>query len=105
MQVVWRIETGWPQWLNLRRRVGALRRHSIFYKIGITNDPDRRARQYYDEYDEMIVIYQTQSLASARWVERDLIDFTWDDTDNEVGGGGGNFGEPPYFVYVVRDRA
>src|SRR5258708_2151840 len=70
------------------------------FKIGITNDPTRRFSAYGDDYEDMIVIYQTNSIDSVSFVETLLIEHNWEFADNEIGGGGGAIGDPPYFLYV-----
>ncbi len=102
MVVAWRMQTGWPRRLNLRRRVSALARGWARYKIGVTGDPAARARQYAHDYEEMIVVYRTTSYRNATAAEKDLIRFNWDDTDNVRDGGGGPLAGPPYFLYLVR---
>ena len=72
------------------------------FKIGITNDPIRRFREAYaHQYDEMIVVYRTSSIDNVSLLETILIEHNWELTDNEVAGGGGNIGHPPYYLYVA----
>ena len=52
----------------------------------------------------MVLIYRTSSVKNAQSVERRLIDTHWEYIDNERGGGAGNLGWPPYYVYLVRTR-
>ncbi|MBI3481107.1 MAG: GIY-YIG nuclease family protein [Nitrosomonadales bacterium] len=98
--------TGTPSQVRstLLQRISAYTRQNRIrqFKIGITNHPDRRYSQAYaDEYDEMIVIYETSSINHVSTLEAALIEHNWEFTDNQVGGGGGNIGDPPYFLYVV----
>jgi hypothetical protein len=89
---------------DLIRRTSAYSRQDCTrrFKIGITNDPKRRYFQAYaDAYDEMIVIYQTSSIDHVSQLEADLIEHNWELSDNQVSGGGGNIGDPPYFLYIV----
>lgn len=81
------------------------RKHSVF-KIGRTSTPEARAAQpdYADEYDRMIVIYETMTADHADAVERDLIDY-FQESENFRGGGGGPRGKPPYYVYLVRRKS
>lgn len=93
---------------TLRRRVGQYTRNVGEFKIGRTSTPEARANQpdYADGYDEMIVIYKTNSAAYVNDVERDLIDYfnAHDDNRNFRGGGGGPLGRAPYYVYLVRSK-
>jgi hypothetical protein len=73
-----------------------------WFKIGITNNPERRWREAYAEnYDEMIVLYQSSSITSVSHLEIELVEHNRDLADNIVGGGGGNFGKPPFYLYIV----
>ena len=89
---------------TLRRRVSAYTREDLVsrFKIGITNDPHGRfSNGYARDYDEMIVLYKSSSLDSVSQVECDLIEHNEEITKNRVAGGGGNYGDPPYFLYIV----
>jgi len=97
--------TGKPSMVasTLRRRVSAytlenLRRR---FKFGITNDPNARASKYGSAYHEMIVLYKSDSIDSVSEVERDLIDHNEEIAKNRRAGGGGNYGAPPYYLYIV----
>jgi hypothetical protein len=89
---------------TLRRRVSAYTRQDVVgrFKIGITNNPRRRfSNGYSADYDEMIVLYRSPSRDSVSQVERDLIDHNQAITKNRIAGGGGNCGDPPYYLYIV----
>jgi hypothetical protein len=87
---------------TLRRRVSAYTRDRVGrFKIGITNNPSGRfSNGYARDYDEMIVLYRSPSLDSVSQVERDLIEHNEEITRNRIAGGG-NYGEPPYYLYLV----
>jgi hypothetical protein len=88
----------------LRRRVSAYTREGFVrgFKIGITNNPRVRfSKKDYSTYDEMIVLYKSSSLDSVSKVEYDLIDHNEQITKNRIAGGGGNYGDPPYYLYIV----
>ena len=72
-----------------------------WFKIGITNNPESRFRHYAKDYDKMIVVYRSSSLNNVSELERELIEHNREIADNVIGGGGGNYGSPPYFLYVV----
>jgi hypothetical protein len=71
-------------------------------KIGITNNPERRAKEHEKgNWKRMIVKYYTTSVKYINDMERVIIDHHWDRVENLVGGGGGPNGEGPYFLYVL----
>jgi len=88
---------------TMRRRVSAYTRDHLVrgFKIGITNNPEARFARYATDYDEMVVLYRSSSLDSVSEVERDLIEHNEEITHNRIAGGGGNYGDPPYFLYIV----
>lgn len=89
---------------TLRRRVSAYTREDRVgrFKIGITNNPHGRfSNGYVRDYDEMVVLYRSSSLDSVSQVECDLIEHNGEITKNRIAGGGGNYGEPPYYLYLV----
>jgi hypothetical protein len=86
----------------LRRRLSAYTRKDLVrgFKIGITNNPYARfSNGYAKSYDEMIVLYRSSSLDFVS--QRDLIEHNNEITKNRIAGGGGNYGDPPYYLYVV----
>lgn len=100
------LSTGRPSEVvaTLRRRVSAYTRKNVVcgFKIGITNNPHTRfSNGYSEDYDEMIVLYKSPSLDSVSQVECDLIDHNQAITRNRIAGGGGNYGDPPYYLYIV----
>src|SRR5574341_861807 len=107
MSVYYNLDTGRPA--NVRsdiiRRVSAFTRfgRARKFKIGITNNPERRWRQCYQgTYDEMLVLYQSSSINCVSELEYELIAHNWDYCDNFVAGGGGGIGRiGPFFLYVV----
>jgi hypothetical protein len=50
----------------------------------------------------MIVVYSSNSIENISRLEFDLIDYNADWSDNAIAGGGGNYGWPPYYLYLVR---
>lgn len=109
MRLVYDVQSGWPSRLTtIHSRIGALKRRSCAFKIGITNRPKTRMRQYEKSnprhYSEMRVIYRTSSRRNAAELERQLVDRNWLDPRirNEVGGGGGKPGAGKYYLYLVR---
>jgi hypothetical protein len=89
--------------LRLKIRAGKIARKWSYPKVGITCNPEARWHRYSaeTEYNKMYVLYETRSLAYVRDAERELIEHLKDIVENLVGGGGGNWGSPPYYVYVV----
>ena len=104
MSVSYNFITGRPEDIvsSLRRTVSALTRNGRQFKVGITNNPEIRWKSYQNHYEEMLVVYKSSSLKHVRELESALIDHNWEFGDNLIGGGGGNYGEPPYYLYVVR---
>ena len=93
---------------RIKKTISALVRDWEDFKVGITNDSLRRAREH-DDFDELVPVYRTSDIEDARDLEALLIDFygeRYDESDgfwNQVGGGGGAVGEGEYTVYVLRD--
>jgi hypothetical protein len=109
MDVFYEEETGWPGDLNLHQRISAYTRidRTTHYKVGITNDPERRASNYGAVYSQMIVVYKSSSEKNIRLMEAFLTEYIREHRqdprcDNINEGGGGPCGDPPYFLYVVR---
>ena len=104
------VDTGWPSGLDtMNYRISALTRRWSEFKIGITNNPERRWREEYEgQYDEMTVVYETSSRRNAATLETWLIDYykahssLAEKLNNDRRGGGGPKGEGWYYVYVVR---
>jgi len=97
---------GWPKDVvsTVLRKISAYTRETKvrYFKIGITNNPKRRFNQGHKyNYDEMIVIYRSESFDNVRELERELVAHNRALADNIIGGGGGRQGQPPYFMYVV----
>ena len=55
---------------------------------------------YARDCDEMIVLYKSSSLDFVSHVECDLIEHNKEITKNRIAGGG-NYGDPPYYLYIV----
>jgi hypothetical protein len=89
---------------RVRGRIRYYLNRSSCLKVGITNNYERRARQYSSEYDYLSVLYETRSLNYIREVEIRLIDDYWEYLDNSVRGGGGRRADTeqtPYYCYVA----
>ena len=111
MQLIYAVEAGWPSNLTtINNRLGALRRWSRSFKIGITNSPEARIAHYESteprRYGEMRVIYRTSSRTNAVKLEKRLVGrYRYDPLNkNERDGGGGPHGNGAYYLYVVRRR-
>ena len=104
MDVRWDdIRTGWPNQLGLHNIVSAFTRSDRCsgFKIGISGNTDRRASEYPYGYDEMVVLYETNSERHVRDTEGLLTDYYLEDCDNSIRGRGGPISGPPYYLYVV----
>lgn len=89
---------------SLIRSVGQYTRYYNKVKIGITNNPERRAREHQKSslrWQKMVVKYKTSSVNFINRLEKILIDYHWDYIKNEIGGGGGPDGKGPYYLYVL----
>lgn len=109
MEIRYEIQTGWPSQTNIHQRISAYTRtgRCAAFKIGITNNPDRRASLYRSNgavYHEMLVLYRTSSDSHVREMERFLCDYYSGCSDNINAGGGGPSSEGPYYLYVTIQR-
>ena len=105
-RVIYNYFTGWPSEVvsDVLRSISAYTRRDRVrgFKIGITSDPERRFQEEYAHaYRNMAVVYQSSSVANVADMERLLIDHNWELADNIISGGGGNYGDPPYYLYVA----
>lgn len=107
MSIHYSANTGLPKKVlpTVRRRVNAFTRsNTVFnFKIGITNNPERRWREdHKNVYDEMLVVYQSSSINCVSEFERELVNHNWQCCDNQIAGGGGGIGRMgPFYLYVV----
>ncbi len=108
MEVRYLIRTGHytQQLRSLKGRIRNLTRDRPEFYIGRTNNPENRARSHEtsepERWEQMAVLYETRSLNYSRQMERELIDHSWDNITNPIGGGGGPDGAPPYYIYILR---
>lgn len=88
---------------SLNRSVAQYIRNHKSVKIGITNHPERRLKQHLvnRHWDKMIVKYKTTSVRNINLMEALLIERYIDYTVNQVTGGGGPNGEPPFYLYIL----
>jgi len=107
MSVYYDYDTGRPNAVlaMTRRRISAFTRLGSVrkFKIGITNNPERRWRESYARaYDEMLVVYASSSIDCVSQLEFELVNHNWGYSDNLVAGGGGGIGSiGPFYLYVV----
>jgi hypothetical protein len=108
MSVHYDYNTGRPSSIlsTVIRRVSAFTRCGQVdcFKIGITNNPERRWRESYKEvYDKMLVVYCSKSRNHVTRLEYEIVNHNWDHCDNvRAGGGGGIAKDSSYFyLYVV----
>lgn len=105
-QIIYNYQTGNPSAVvsSVLRSISAYTRvdRVASFKIGISCNPENRFRQAYsDIYDKMLVVYQSTSINNVRDLEYLLVEHNRELCDNIISGGGGNYGEPPYYMYVV----
>lgn len=110
MSVFYNTVTGRPKDVisSVRRRISAFTRtcNVCNFKIGITNNPERRWQQeYVRSYEQMLVVYQSSSINCVSELEYELVNHNWNYCDNKIAGGGGGIGAAsPYYLYVVIKR-
>jgi hypothetical protein len=105
-QVDYNYVTGRPNEVlsGVLRSIGAYTRHDRVrgFKIGITSDPERRFREEYAHaYHKMAVVYESSSISNVSQLECLMIEHNKELADNIIAGEGGNYGNPPYYLYVV----
>lgn len=108
MEISYSESTGTPSNVSteLKQRISQYIRGYSEFRIGKTNDPEARARAYVaqgDDFDQMIVLYQTSSVKNGQVLESDLIDLYWESAgfQNERGGGAGAKGVGVQHVYLL----
>jgi hypothetical protein len=105
-RVIYNFLTGHPQDIvsDVLRSISAYTREDrvTAFKIGITNNPERRFKEAYDHYySKMAVVYRSTSINNVAQLEHELIEHNRELADNIISGGGGREGRPPHFMYVV----
>jgi hypothetical protein len=105
-RVIYNFSTGWPVEIvtDVLRSISAYTRRDRVrgFKIGITNNPERRFREAYARaYHKMAVVYRSDSIDNVADLEHLLIQHNWELVDNNISGGGGNYGDAPYYLYVA----
>ncbi|MCO6175366.1 hypothetical protein NHF50_09955 [Flavobacterium sp. NRK F10] len=89
---------------SLIRSIAQYLRHYNKVKVGITSNPLNRFSQHSNSgkgWKKMIVKYETSSVSYINEMEKLLIDNFSDLLQNEIGGGGGPNGKPPYYLYLL----
>jgi len=89
---------------RLKRSVNTYLVNHKKIKIGITNNPETRKsahKRHETQWDAMHVKYETSSRDYVTYMEAILVEYFWDYIENEIGGGGGNYGNGPYYLYVL----
>ena len=103
MKVRWEHQTGRysDQLTALKRRIAALTRGREEFYIGRTSNPVARARGRDSErFGEMVVLYQTKSVANVMAMELELTYHFRDRCINAPGGG--PTGDSPHYIYILR---
>ncbi len=88
----------------LIRSISQYTRYYESVKVGITCDPKRRINEHNKSnvnWNKMVVKYETVSVRFINEMEKILIDYHWEFIENEIKGGGGPNGKPPYYLYVL----
>lgn len=99
-----------PALRRIKNRVSNLARHCRWFYIGLTNRPWDRLCEHNRtdgiEWDRMVVLYQTSSLAKEGAFEQNLIQYYRESQyarrlKNVQGGAQGRLGVSPHFIYVL----
>ena len=111
MSIVYNYLTGYPNHVisDLKHSISQYANNSSYIKVGITNNPENRWYQHKNEdpdWEKMVVVYKSSSIDNVREIERELINHTIEreESYNFIGGGGGNFGDGPQFLYFLIQR-
>ena len=92
---------------EVKRKISALTRNATGFWIGIASETElgmeARWNQKYKPrgFNQIALVYKTDSDNFRKQIEAELIRFYADHVHNEIGGGGGSAGTPPYAVYIV----
>lgn len=72
-------------------------------KIGITNNPERKAKEHDENgsWKRMFVKFYTTSDKNVSEVVNIIAAHHWDQVENEISGEGGPKGCAPYYLYVL----
>jgi hypothetical protein len=89
--------------ISLKKSVAAYSLRYPRIKIGITNNPERCAKEHArnGDWERMIIKYHTTSVHHIKYIELVIINHHLGRVENLVAGGGGPNGEGPYFLYVL----
>lgn len=88
----------------LIRSISQYTRYYSVVKIGITCNPKTRMNQHQrsnPKWRKMVVKYETTSVKFINEMEKILINYHREFVINQVNGGGGRNGNPPYYLYVL----
>ena len=87
--------------------IKSISQHSINHKgirIGITNDPERRHKEYQignQGWVKMIVKYETTSANYIHIMDEILSSYHWEYASNIKGDVSESYKTPPFYVYLV----
>jgi hypothetical protein len=108
MSVHYAYDTGRPGNIlpTILRRISAFTRCGKvdYFKIGITNNPERRWNESYKGfYDRMLVVYCSKSRKHVSRLEYEVVNHNWNYCDNSISGGGGRIAKDSsyFYLYVV----
>jgi len=111
MRLVDEAVTGWPSTVDLRRSISARVRQDrcASFKLGITDNPERRMRRYEGSYDEMVLLYRSTTHDHVAQLEDEYVTSysdKLDSCDNIRRGGGGRYNDdsPVFYLYLVIKR-
>ena len=87
---------------RLQNRIADFADHGISFVVGITASPEDRIdtlEQGGEDYDEMLVLYQTRNKSEVRRLKQDLSEY-YDGYSDPTGRG--TTQGPPFYVYLCR---
>lgn len=99
-----------PNMPRIKNRVSNLVHHCRFFYIGLTNRPwprfNEHNRQDEIEWDRMVLLYRTRSLAKEGAFEQELIRYYRGSQyckklKNIQSGAQGRLGKSPHYIYVL----
>lgn len=103
MQLTYKCISGQPSNVtaSIARSIAQYERYHSQVKVGITSDPERRAKEHAQSgWQRMVVKYKTSSLRNANIVEKHFINGR-EELKNKWTGFSPLSGHGPYYAYII----